>query len=201
MSNGSLSAADVQTALTNDNQIVPAGFAKIGSYQYAVRLNNASDSVEQMNELPVKTVNGATIYMRDVAHVRDGAPPQSNVVHVNNGRAVLASVFKNGTASTLDVVQGVKDILPLIKSQLPDAFNIDLLDDQSVFVRAAVTGVAREGAIAALLLHRHHRHLDSAGGAVGAGGAMGHRSDAQHHDFGRIGAGGWHSGGRRHRHH
>jgi len=146
-----LSAADVQTALTNDNQIVPAGFAKIGSYQYAVRLNNASDSVEQMNELPVKTVNGATIYMRDVAHVRDGAPPQSNVVHVNNGRAVLASVFKNGTASTLDVVQGVKDILPLIKSQLPDAFNIDLLDDQSVFVRAAVTGVAREGAIAALL--------------------------------------------------
>ncbi|HWY60774.1 MAG TPA: efflux RND transporter permease subunit [Rhizomicrobium sp.] len=146
-----LSATDVQTALTSQNQIVPAGFAKIGSYQYAVRLNNASDTVEQMNNLPVKTVNGATIYMRDVAHVREGAPPQNNVVHVNNGRAVLSSIYKNGSASTLDVVQGVKDMLPLIKSQLPDSLNIDLLDDQSVFVEAAVSGVAREGTIAALL--------------------------------------------------
>jgi CzcA family heavy metal efflux pump len=146
-----LSAADVQSALTAQNQIVPAGFAKIGSYQYAVRLNNASDTVEEMNNLPVKMVNGATIYMRDVAHVRDGAPPQNNVVHVNNGRAVLSSIFKTGDASTLDVVQGVKDLLPLIKSQLPDSLRIDLLDDQSVFVGAAVTGVAREGAIAALL--------------------------------------------------
>jgi multidrug efflux pump subunit AcrB len=146
-----LSAADVQNALTSQNQIVPAGFAKIGSYQYAVRLNNASDTVEEMNNLPVKTVNGATIYMRDVAHVRDGAPPQNNVVHVNNGRAVLSSIFKTGDASTLDVVKGVKDLLPLIKSQLPDSLRIDLLDDQSVFVGAAVTGVAREGAIAALL--------------------------------------------------
>jgi CzcA family heavy metal efflux pump len=146
-----LSAADVQNALTAQNQIVPAGFAKIGSYQYAVRLNNASDTVEEMNNLPVKTVNGATIYMRDVAHVRDGAPPQNNVVHVNNGRAVLSSIFKTGDASTLDVVKGVKDLLPLIKSQLPDSLRIDLLDDQSVFVGAAVTGVAREGAIAALL--------------------------------------------------
>ena len=146
-----LSAADIQSALTSQNQIVPAGFAKIGSFQYAVRLNNATETIEQMNNLPVKTVNGATIYMRDVAHVRDGSPPQNNVVHVNNGRAVLASVFKNGNASTLDVVQGVKDILPLIKSQLPDAFKIDLLDDQSVFVGAAVSGVAREGAIAACL--------------------------------------------------
>ncbi len=146
-----LSATDVQAALTAQNQIVPAGFAKIGSYQYAVRLNNASDTVEEMNDLPVKTVNGATIYMRDVAHVRDGAPPQNNVVHVNNGRAVLSSIFKTGDASTLDVVKGVKGLLPLIKSQLPDSLKIDLLDDQSVFVGAAVTGVAREGAIAALL--------------------------------------------------
>jgi CzcA family heavy metal efflux pump len=146
-----LSATDVQAALTAQNQIVPAGFAKIGSYQYAVRLNNASDTVEQMNDLPVKTVNGATIYMRDVAHVRDGAPPQSNVVHVNNGRAVLSSIFKTGDASTLDVVKGVKNLLPLIRSQLPDSLKIDLLEDQSVFVGAAVNGVAREGAIAALL--------------------------------------------------
>src|SRR6185437_3014317 len=109
------------------------------------RLNNATDSVEEMNNLPVKTLNGATIYMRDVAHVRDGNSPQTDVVHVNNGRAVLASIFKNGDASTLDVVQGVKDIMPLIKSQLPDSLKIDLLDDQSVFVKAAVTGVARDG--------------------------------------------------------
>ncbi len=146
-----LSATDVQSALTSQNQIVPAGFAKIGSYQYAVKLNNATDTVEQMNQLPVKIVNGATIYMRDVAHVRDGPPPQSNVVHVDNSRAVLSPIMKNGSASTLDVVQGVKDMLPLIKSQLPDSFKIDLLVDQSVFVKAAVTGVAREGAIAAML--------------------------------------------------
>jgi CzcA family heavy metal efflux pump len=146
-----LSATDVQAALASQNQIVPAGFAKIGSYQYAVRLNNATDTVEEMNDLPVKMVNGATIYMRDVAHVRDGASPQSNVVHVDGSRAVLASIFKTGNASTLDVVQGVKEALPLIKSQLPDSFKIDLLADQSLFVKAAVTGVAREGLIAACL--------------------------------------------------
>jgi CzcA family heavy metal efflux pump len=146
-----LSATDIQNALTAQNQVVPAGFAKIGSFQYAIQLNNATTTVEQMNDLPVKTVNGATIYMRDVAHVRDGPPPQNNVVHVDNGRAVLSPIMKNGTASTLDVVQGVKNMLPLIKSQLPDSFRIDLLVDQSIFVKAAVTGVAREGLIAACL--------------------------------------------------
>ena len=146
-----LSATDIQNALAAQNQIVPAGFAKIGTFQYAVSLNNASTTVEQMNDLPVKTVNGATIYMRDVAHVRDGPPPHNNVVHVDNGRAVLSPIMKNGTASTLDVVQGIKDMLPLIKSQLPDSFRINLLVDQSIFVKAAVTGVAREGLIAACL--------------------------------------------------
>jgi multidrug efflux pump subunit AcrB len=146
-----LSAGDIQTALTSQNQIVPAGFAKIGTFQYAIALNNASSTVAQMNDLPVKTVNGATIYMRDVAHVRDGAPPQNNVVHVDNGRAILSPVMKNGSGSTLDVVQGVKDLLPLIKAQLPDSLKIDLLADQSVFVKAAITGVAREGVIAAAL--------------------------------------------------
>ena len=146
-----LSATDIQNALTAQNLVVPAGFAKIGSFQYAIQLNNATTTVEQMNDLPVKTVNGATIYMRDVAHVRDGPPPQNNVVHVDNGRAVLSPIMKNGTASTLDVVQGVKNMLPLIKSQLPDSFRIDLLVDQSIFVKAAVTGVAREGLIAACL--------------------------------------------------
>jgi len=146
-----LSAADVQTALAAQNQLVPAGFAKIGSFQYAVELNNSTTTVEEMNDLPVKTINGATVYMRDVAHVRDGPPPQNNVVHVDNGRAVLSPIMKSGSASTLDVVQGVKDMLPLIKSQLPDSFRINLLVDQSVFVKAAVSGVAREGLIAACL--------------------------------------------------
>jgi CzcA family heavy metal efflux pump len=146
-----LSAGDVQAALTSQNQIIPAGTVKIGTFQYPVQLNNASDSIEQMNNLPVKTVNGATVYMRDVAHVRDGTSPQNNVVHVNNSRAVLSSIFKHGNASTLDVVQGVKDQLPLIRDQLPPELDINLLDDQSIFVKAAVSGVAREGVIAAAL--------------------------------------------------
>ena len=146
-----LSATDVQNALTAQNQVVPAGFAKIGTFQYAVTLNDAATTVEQMNDLPVKTINGATVYMRDVAHVRDGPPPQNNVVHVDNGRAVLSPIMKIGAASTLDVVQGVKDMLPLIKSQLPDSLRINLLVDQSIFVKAAVSGVAREGVIAACL--------------------------------------------------
>ena len=99
----------------SQTQIIPAGNVKIGSYQYVVKLNNAADTIESLNDLPVKTVDGATVFMRDVAHVRDGNPPQSNVVHVDGGRAVLATVLKNGAASTLDVVQGIKDMLPLLK--------------------------------------------------------------------------------------
>ncbi|HEY4077101.1 MAG TPA: efflux RND transporter permease subunit [Rhizomicrobium sp.] len=146
-----LSAADVQSAFTNQNQIVPAGQAKIGTYQYNINLNNAADTIATMNELPVKTVNGSTIFLRDVGHVRDGNAPQQNIVHVNGSRAVLSTVLKNGQASTLDVVQGVKDLLPLIKAQLPDSLKIDVLNDQSLFVKAAISGVAREGAIAAAL--------------------------------------------------
>jgi CzcA family heavy metal efflux pump len=146
-----LSASDVQNAFTSENQVVPAGSAKIGSFQYPIQLNNATDTIAEMNNLPVKTVNGATVFMRDIAHVRDGTSPQNNVVHVNNGRAVLSSIFKHGNASTLDVVQGVKDMLPLVKLQMPPTLNIHLLGDQSIFVKAAVSGVAREGVIAAAL--------------------------------------------------
>jgi CzcA family heavy metal efflux pump len=146
-----LSATDVQTAFTNQNQIVPAGQVKIGTYQYNVALNNAADTVVAMNELPVKTVNGSTVFLHDVAHVRDGNAPQQNIVHVNGGRAVLSTVLKAGQASTLDVVQGVKDIMPLIKAQLPSSLKIDVLNDQSLFVKAAISGVVREGAIAAAL--------------------------------------------------
>ena len=146
-----VSATDVQTAIGNQTQIIPAGNVKIGSYQYVVRLNNAADSIAGLNNLPVKTVDGATVFMRDVAHVRDGSPPQTTIVHVDGGRAVLNTILKNGSASTLDVVQGVKDLIPRVKALMPDSLKIDLLNDQSIFVKAAISGVVREGALAAAL--------------------------------------------------
>ena len=146
-----LSATDVQNALASQNQIVPGGDIKIGSFQYAFRLNDAASSIAVMNDLPVKTVNGATVYMRDVAHVRDGNAPQQSIVHVDGNRAVLTTVLKNGSASTLDVVQGIKDMLPKLEQQLPPSLKIDALNDQSLFVKAAINGVVREGTIAAAL--------------------------------------------------
>jgi len=146
-----LSAQDVGNAIAAQNQINPAGFAKIGSYQYSIKLNNAPDTIAGLNDLPVKVVNGATIYMRDVANVRDGSGPQTNVVHVDGRRSVLMTVLKNGATSTLAIVQGVKDALPAIAATLPDSLHIVPIGDQSVFVKGAVTGVVVEGAIAAAL--------------------------------------------------
>ncbi|MDB5710146.1 MAG: transporter [Sphingomonas bacterium] len=146
-----LSAQDVGNAITAQNQINPAGFAKIGGFQYAVKLNNAPGSVEELNNLPIKVVNGATIYMRDVAHVRDGSAPQTNVVHVDGARSVLMTILKNGSTSTLAIVQGIKDALPKIQETLPAALKIVPIGDQSLFVKAAVGGVIKEGAIAAAL--------------------------------------------------
>ncbi|MBI0476349.1 efflux RND transporter permease subunit [Sphingomonas sp. MA1305] len=146
-----LSAQDVGNAIAAQNQINPAGFAKIGGFQYSVRLNNAPGSVEELNSIPVKVVNGATIYMRDVAHVRDGSAPQTNVVHVDGARSVIMTVLKNGATSTLAIVQGIKDALPKIQETLPSALKIVPIGDQSLFVRAAVEGVVKEGAIAAAL--------------------------------------------------
>jgi CzcA family heavy metal efflux pump len=146
-----LSAQDVGNAIAAQNQINPAGFAKIGDYQYSVKLNNAPGSIDALNDLPVKVVNGATIYMRDVAHVRDGSGPQTNVVHVDGHRSVLITVLKNGSVSTLAVIQGIKDQLPKLQAILPPSLTIKLVGDQSVFVKAAVSGVVREGAIAAAL--------------------------------------------------
>ncbi len=146
-----LSAQDVGNAIAAQNQINPAGFAKIGEFQYSIQLNNAPSSVEELNNLPVRVVNGATIYMRDVAHVRDGAAPQTNVVHVDGGRSVLMTILKNGATSTLAIVQGIKDQVAIVQKTLPAAVKIVELGDQSVFVRAAVEGVIFEGAIAAAL--------------------------------------------------
>jgi len=146
-----LSASDVQNAFAVQNQIVPAGNIKIGSLQYVVRLNDAPDTIAALNDLPVKTINGGTVFLHDVGHVRDGNPPQQNIVHVNGSRAVLSTVLKNGQASTIDVVNVIKNLLPLLRTQLPAALKIDVLSDQSLFVKAAINGVVREGAIAAAL--------------------------------------------------
>ena len=146
-----LSAQDVGNAIAAQNQINPAGFAKIGGFQYAVKLNNAPGSVEELNNLPIKVVNGATIYMRDVAHVRDGSAPQTNVVHVDGSRSVVMTILKNGATSTLAIVQGIKDALPKIQESLPSVLKIVPIGDQSLFVKAAVGGVIKEGAIAAAL--------------------------------------------------
>ncbi|MDB5705636.1 MAG: transporter, partial [Sphingomonas bacterium] len=146
-----LSALDVGNAIAAQSQINPAGFVKIGDFQYTVRLNNAPGSVDELNAMPVKVIDGATIYMRDVAHVRDGTAPQTNVVHVDGSRSVLITILKNGATSTLAIVQGIKDALPAMQTTLPDALKIVPIGDQSLFVKAAISGVVKEGAIAAAL--------------------------------------------------
>ena len=146
-----LSAQDVANALAAQNQIIPVGTAKIGTYEYHVQLNNSPTAIDALNALPIKTVNGATITIGEVAHVRDGSPPQNNLVRVDGKRAVLMPILKTGSASTLAVVAGVKNLMPLIRETMPPSLKISQLSDQSVFVKAAVTSVAREGIIAALL--------------------------------------------------
>ncbi|WP_010514995.1 efflux RND transporter permease subunit [Komagataeibacter oboediens] len=144
-----VSAQDVGTALSTQTQITPAGFVKIGEYQYNFRLNNAPLSVDLLNMLPVRTVNGAVVRVRDVAHVRDGSTPQQNVVHVNGQRSALLTVLKSGATSTIAIVQGIRAMIPDATRGLPKQLKIRPVNDQSLFVRAAVNGVMREGAIAA----------------------------------------------------
>ncbi|WP_430390584.1 efflux RND transporter permease subunit [Dyella sp. 20L07] len=146
-----LSAQDVSNALAEQNQIIPVGTAKIGTYEYHVQLNNSPEAIAELNQLPVKTVHGATITLGDVAHVRDGSAPQTNIVRVDGQRAVLMPALKVGDASTLSVVAGIKNLLPLVKESLPSSLKVSLLSDQSTFVKGAITSVAREGIIAALL--------------------------------------------------
>jgi multidrug efflux pump subunit AcrB len=146
-----LDAQDVGIALADQNQILPAGTVKIGSYQYNVNLNDAATTIADLNDMPIKTVNGTTIYIHDVGNVRDGYPPQQSIVHVNGSRAVLTSVLKTGSGSTLAVVDGVKAMIPEIEQTMPPSFKITLINDQSLFVTAAISGVIREGVIAAAL--------------------------------------------------
>lgn len=146
-----LSATDVGAAIAAQTQITPAGFVKIGEFQYSLKLNNAPGSVEELNDLPIRTVNGATVRMSDVAHVRDGSAPQQNVVHVDGQRSVLMTVLKSGATSTIEIVDGIKAVLPELKLSLPPELTITPLNDQSDFVKAAVAAVVHEGTLAAVL--------------------------------------------------
>jgi CzcA family heavy metal efflux pump len=146
-----LSAQDVAVALAAQNVLTPVGNQKIGEYEYTIQLNNAPSAIADLARLPVKVVNGGTITLSDVADVHDGNAPQTNIVHVDGGRSVLMSVLKNGSASTLAIVDGVRARLAGMKAALPEALKVVPINDQSVFVRAAIRGVATEGAIAACL--------------------------------------------------
>jgi multidrug efflux pump subunit AcrB len=146
-----LSPLDVVNAIGAQNLILPSGTSKIGLFEYAVDLNGSPQAVSELNDLPIKTVGSSTIYIHDVGFVRDGFPPQTNIVRVNGQRASLLTVLKNGNASTLDIISGIKSLLPQIQAGLPPELNIQQLADQSLFVRASIDGVVREGVIAACL--------------------------------------------------
>jgi CzcA family heavy metal efflux pump len=146
-----LSAQDVANALASQNVLVPVGTQKIGSLEYTLQLNSAPSVIADLGRLPVKVVNGTTILMSDVADVHDGNAPQTNIVHVDGSRSVLMTVLKNGTASTLSIVDGVRAKLESLKSGWPAVLKVTPINDQSLFVRAAVKGVAIEGVTAALL--------------------------------------------------
>ena len=144
-----LSPSDVVAAIGAQNLILPAGTEKIGETEYSVKLNGSPQQIDELNNAPIRTVNGITTYIRDVAHVHDGSPPQTNVVRVNGQRAVLMSILKIGDASTLDIVDTLQGMLPAIRAAVPQNLEIHSLSDQSLFVRAAISGVIREGVIAA----------------------------------------------------
>ena len=146
-----LSGQDVANALAAQNLITPVGTQKIGGYEYAINLNNAPSAIKALDDLPIKTVNGAMVYIHDIGHVRDGSPPQQNIVHVDGNRSVLMFVLKNGAVSTLSIIDGVKKKVQEMKKTLPSNLVLTAIGDQSIFINAAIGGVIREGVIAAAL--------------------------------------------------
>lgn len=146
-----LSPADVVNAVSAQNLIVPSGTIKMDRFEYAIETNSAPSIVDQLNNLPIRAVNGAVIYVRDVAHVRDGNPPQTNIVRVNGQRSVMMSIMKTGSASTLNIIKDVHERINYVKGQVPPQTHIYALSDQSIFVRGAINGVVREALIAACL--------------------------------------------------
>jgi multidrug efflux pump subunit AcrB len=146
-----LSPLDVVNAISAQNVILPSGTSKIGTFEYAVKINGTPASIAELNQIPIRTVGTNTIYIHDVANVRDGSPPQTNIVQVNGRRASLLTVLKSGNASTLDVISGIKAMLPQIAKRLPPEFEVQPLSDQSLFVRASIDAVIKEATIAACL--------------------------------------------------
>ena len=146
-----LSPADVVNAVSAQNLIAPSGTMKMDRFEYAIETNSSPSIVEQLNDLPIRTVNGAMIFVRDVAHVRDGNPPQTNIVRVDGKRAIMMAIMKTGSASTLQIIKDVRDKIEYAKTQLPPELQINALSDQSIFVRASINGVLREAVIAACL--------------------------------------------------
>jgi multidrug efflux pump subunit AcrB len=144
-----LSPADVEEAINNQSVILPSGSAKFGDRQYNVRLNSSPEVLDDLNNLPIRLVNGTPVYIRDVAHVHDGFAVQTTMVHDNGVRSALLTVLRNGNASTLDVVARVKAALPKVMATLPPALKLSLMFDQSIFVKASIEGVVREATIAA----------------------------------------------------
>ena len=146
-----LSPSDVVNAISAQSLILPAGTTKIGAYEYAVETNSSPATVESLNDLPIRAQNGAVVFIRDVAHARDGNPPQTNIVRVNGQRASLLTILKSGSASTLQIIAQVRTALTQIAGSLPPELRVTPLNDQSLFVRASINGVVREGLIAACL--------------------------------------------------
>jgi multidrug efflux pump subunit AcrB len=148
-----LSPADVVTALSAQNVIAPSGTIKLDRFEYQVETNSAPSLIQQLNDLPIKAVNGTVIYMHDVAHVRDGNPPQTNIVRVDGRRAIMMNIMKIGSASTLEIIKGVRGVItnPAVLGQLPPQLKITALSDQSIFVRNSIDGVLHEAIIAACL--------------------------------------------------
>jgi multidrug efflux pump subunit AcrB len=146
-----LSAQDVVTTLGQQNIVTPIGTEKVGQYEYVVNVNGSPDRIAKLNDMPIRVVDGATVFLRDVADAHDGAPPQINMVRVNGDNAVLMTILKSGSASTLDVINGVKALLPKLRETLPASLHLDAINDQSTYVTAAVNSVVFEGVVAAAL--------------------------------------------------
>jgi multidrug efflux pump subunit AcrB len=146
-----VSADDVVAAMNAQNLIIPTGTEKVGEFEYNIKLNGSPNAVDEFNDLPIKSVNGTVVYFHDVANVRDGSAPQINIVRVDGQPASLMTIQKTGDASTLDIIKEIKERLPLIRDASPPALDIQPIGDQSLFVKGAISGVVREGVIAAAL--------------------------------------------------
>ena len=151
MASKGVSAPDVNNGIAAQIQLTPAGFLKVGTNQYNLNLNNEPGNIAEIAALPVRSVGGTVVTIGDIANVRDGSAPQQNIVHVEGQRSVLMTVLKSGAASTIDIVDGVRAVLPRLRPSLPETLDVALLNDQSTFVKAAIHGVVAEGALAAAL--------------------------------------------------